>query len=1105
MQHDIIDNRSTRLIETIQNILPGSQAARFAVGYFFVSGLEAVQHELGNVGELRLLIGSTSSRETIEQIAEGYRRLAEVEGVLEGLAYQKRAAGRLMAEETAHNLGDSLALMEQTGEAEELVSTLVRLISEGRMQVRVYTKGRLHAKAYIFDYGPIYDAQGRPMPRAEKGIAIVGSSNFTLSGITHNTELNVLVHGNENHAELVGWFDALWEEAEPFEAALMEELQSSWALADVTPYEVYLKTLYELIKDRLEGEDEQTPVWTGEILGALTDFQLRAVERAIKMIRQYGGCFVADVVGLGKSYIGAAIIKHFERTERARPLIICPASLVDQWEGYNEAYRLNARVLSMGMLRLDGVGSAGILDDPRFKERDFVLVDESHNFRNTDTQRYKVMEMFLAQGRRCVFLTATPRSKSAWDIYHQLKLFHPSDQTDIPIDPPNLREFFDQVEDGERQLPELLSHILIRRTRTHIMRWFGYDAQTHEPVDPDNYAPYRSGERRAYILVAGKPSFFPRRELHTLEYNIEETYAGLYQQIRHHLGSPDYDRGADELYYARYGLWWYVRKSRQDSPPYDELQRAGENLRGLMRISLFKRLESSVHAFRETLKKQIAIHEAFLRALDGGIVAAGEDAQQLMYEAAERDEELDLQDALEQVAGRYQIDDFDAAALRHDVAHDLDLYRRMFEMVGEINPGRDAKLQKLLETIRALGPVKCLIFTQYADTAEYLHGQIVQATGRKDVEVISSERKNRASLIYRFAPRANPALAPKGTADLSPINLLVSTDVLSEGLNLQDAQIVINYDLHWNPVRLIQRFGRIDRIGSEHDVIYGYNFLPETGLEMHLGLQERLAARIKEIHETIGEDAPVLDPAEQLNDEAMYVIYTGGSIEQFEDEEADLVGLDEAEGIIRQIQRDRPDLFKRIAGLRYGVRCARPADRRETFVFCKAGQYRQLYLLDENGELLTRDIPYILARLRCTTDERAILLPPEHNQIVSDVRRSFRGEIRQRRAESRQALSLSRGQRYVQRELSLTYSLTNDEAVRAKIEALRQVFERPLPRVILTQIGQIQKQGLSGELLVQRLLEIYEQHHLSTPDAGTGAGSSTDEVEYIVCSEAFLP
>src|SRR5690606_17107306 len=196
---------------------------------------------------------------------------------------------------------------------------------------------------------------------------------------------------NANHQVLTEWFDELWNEAEDFKPALMVELKSSWAQAAVSPYELYLKTLYELVKDRLETADEAITISTSEIMSALTEFQSQAVKRAIRMIRQYGGCFVSDVVGLGKSYIGSAIVKYFERAEQARPLIICPAPLVDSWERYNEIYKLNARVLSMGYLREDDeTGITSLMSDIRYRDRDFVLIDESHNFRNANTQRYRV-------------------------------------------------------------------------------------------------------------------------------------------------------------------------------------------------------------------------------------------------------------------------------------------------------------------------------------------------------------------------------------------------------------------------------------------------------------------------------------------------------------------------------------------------------------------------------------------------------------------------------------------------------------------------------------------------------------------------------------------
>lgn len=397
-----------------------------------------------------------------------------------------------------------------------------------------------------------------------------------------------------------------------------------------------MKTLYALVKDRLEGEDARDILWDDEITSRLADFQKVAVRQAVQIIRDFGGAFVSDVVGLGKSYIGAAIIKHFERTEHARPLIICPAPLVEMWERSNEVYQLNARVLSMGYLREDDDGNFNfLLKDAKYKDRDFVLLNESHNFRHGDTQRYKVMQTFLATGKHCCFLTATPRNQSAWDVYFQIKLFHQDDKTDLPVDPPILRDYFRLIEKGERKLPDLLSNILIRRTRNHILRWYGYDAATHQPLDPAQFKDYLDGHRRAYVMVGGRHQFFPQRTLETIEYSIEDTYRGLYQLLRGIVGTARKGQAngiaEDELTFARYGLWHYVVKSKQKQEPYVTMQRAGHNLRGLMRVLLFKRFESSVYAFQQTMRRLLRVHKAFLASLAQGIVPAGDEAQSILY------------------------------------------------------------------------------------------------------------------------------------------------------------------------------------------------------------------------------------------------------------------------------------------------------------------------------------------------------------------------------------------------------------------------------------------------------------------------------------------
>jgi superfamily II DNA/RNA helicase/HKD family nuclease len=1084
--HDIIDNRNQKLVDQIKRILDSTEAAHFAVGYFFLSGFTAIAERLNNIKELRLLIGNTSNRETIEQIAQGYRRLELIEDKIEAQKYPKRSEEKRMANETAANIRSSIELMDQTDEAETLVKNLVQMIEEKRLHVRVYTKGTLHAKAYIFDYGTVYDHKGRALERQEKGLAIVGSSNLTLSGITHNTELNVTIHGNDNHTALTDWFNELWNEAEDFNEALMREMKQSWAGLPVRPYDVYYKTLYALVKDRLEDTAPKDLIIEDEISKQLADFQKVAVNNAVQNIRDYGGAFVSDVVGLGKSFIGAAIVKRFEQVERARPLIICPAPLIEMWDRYNEVYHLNARVLSMGMLKEDDENGIKILlDDFRFKDRDFVLVDESHNLRNHTTQRYKVVEAFLGAGKRCCFLTATPRNKSAWDIYHQLKLFHQDDKTDLPIDPPNLKEYFQLVEKGAKKLPELLSHILIRRTRNHILRFYGFDSKTHQQVDPGNFREYLDGTRRAYVIVGGKHRFFPKRELETIEYSIEDTYQGLYQDLRQYMGKSRKRQlmkpPTNELSYARYGLWNYVLKEKQKQEPYNTLQRAGANLRGLMRVLLFKRFESSVYAFQETIKKLLIVHERFLKALSQGFVPAGEEAQTLLSSDYNQAEEEDLLDALQQVSNKYDLSDFDAQRLQQHIEHDLKLLKKILDLVEPITPDKDTKLQTLIKWLSKpnLRDKKRLIFTQYADTAKYLADNLNPGNKRDDIDVIySGNSKNKARVVGRFAPKANKEY--KFKPGESELNTLIATDVLAEGLNLQDGDLIINYDLHWNPVKLIQRFGRIDRIGSEKDIIYGYNFLPELGIERNLGLKQKLKNRIQEIHDTIGEDAAILDLTERLNEEAMYAIYEqqGKQLSLFDIEDEDnFLDLNEAEEILRKIQKEDPEEFERIANLPHGIRTAKFSMQKETYVFCEASDpnrpdikgYQQLFLLDNKGEIISRDIPRILGAIKADDTTPTLILPKDHNATVMRVKSQFAEEVKHRQAEREFNQRLTQGQRYILRELRIFFKSTTDEDIKGQVNILEKAFRASVNQAVNRELNKLRRDGFTGKELFNQL------------------------------------
>ena len=1093
--HDIIDNRSEKLTDHINAILKSTEKCKFAVGYFFLSGFEAVQKYLKDLREIRLLIGNTTNKSTLEQLSEGYKRLELVQEVEKRIRFVKRGKEKQIQEETAQNIKESIELMDQTDEGEGLISTLARLIEEKRLKVKVYTKGRLHAKAYIFDYKDVPD---------QKGVAIVGSSNLTLAGLEHSTELNVKVYGNTNHQALTKWFDDLWNESKDFDETLISEMKQSWAMHHISPYDIYIKTLYNLVKDRLEGDDKEI-IWERE-MPALADFQKVAVRQAIQIIKDNGACFVADVVGLGKTYIGTALLKQFSLVYGNRPLIICPPALIDMWEKFNERYHLNARVLSMGMLKIDENDRSKniLLDDLKYKDRDIVLIDESHNFRYPDTQRYQILQPYL-QTRKAVYLTATPRNKSAWDIYFQIKLFHPEDKTDLPIDPPDLKQYFKEIENDNRKLPDLLRHLLIRRTRTHLIKW-GYAK--------------RDEKGRCSIIIKDHGmeflKYFPQREKPiTLEYSIEKTYKGLYNQIRNIIGKPrkfgvfDFSKlPEDELTYARYGLWNYVKEDKKRKAPYTDLHRAGRNLRGLLRVMLFKRFESSVYAFRESIKRMIRLHERFSASVNEGIIPAGEEAEYLLYESDQYDESQ-LINELRKIGGKYNPQDFEIESLKKDIRKDISLYKKLYKLVKDINadnknPQQDDKLFVLIQRLKHDEKLKnkILIFTQYAETAKYLYDNL-NLKGKPEIESIDSTDKNRSDIVNRFSPKANEYIFKKREKE---IRLLISTDVLAEGLNLQDCDNIINYDLHWNPVRLIQRIGRIDRIGSEKEKIYSYNFLPETELDKNLGLHDKLRYRIQEIHNTIGEDAEILDKTEQLNEEAMYAIYEGDQkkIDKYEEEE-DLLSVTEAEEIIRDLQLNNPEYFNYIANLREGVRsCMEAKTEKGKYAFCQAGNFQQLFLVNEEGKIITRDIPQVLSAIKCNEKTEAKKLPSNHNKIIMKLKKGFEEEVKMREAEKEQIIRLRQAQRYIIRELRLQFSKTEDEEEKERINLLEKTFRCTLYPAVMKEINLIRRMGITGEALIKRLSDIYLQYNLRSLLDTQVEGKREQIIPRIICSESLV-
>ena len=485
----------------------------------------------------------------------------------------------------------------------------------------------LHAKAYLCWY----------RDHAEPGSAVVGSSNFTLAGFTGNTELNVRVTGDAEMAELKRWFEALWADSVDVTQDVVVELKRSWALASTPPYHVYLKALHELYRDELEAPQLE-PRRRG--LPELANFQLDAVRRGLRMVHQHGGCFIGDVVGLGKTYIGAELVRQlqYDAPPGSHPLIICPAGLVPMWEVISERFGLGAEVVSMSAIvppalaRFDEEAEEYLDDEPtaqgidllaRYANRGVVLVDEVHNFRNAGTRRYRALSNYLWSGQhKVVLLSATPQNLGPADIYHQLHLFLDDLDHGLNIEPLNLEDYFRAVQRW------YLYRLELENWEEEYRRWQAASRKSgakREPPPPqptqpaDPYATIdqvlnpvfirrrRKDIRELYgddVEVAGKKVIFPEPVLENLPNRLDRVYAkaGSFDRLQETLNRH---RG------ARYLAVDYLKPSAVVQPQYRDLVRARNRVARLMRHLLFKRLESSVAAFRSTLDVLIRSNRNF--------------------------------------------------------------------------------------------------------------------------------------------------------------------------------------------------------------------------------------------------------------------------------------------------------------------------------------------------------------------------------------------------------------------------------------------------------------------------------------------------------------
>ena len=845
---DFIDNRDgNTLAQALGEVLGVSaggdstegteppEEVRIATAFFSPTGFTKIADHLLPVPEVRLLLGADLAAVAPEE----RKRLDETPETFER---RRIEAGLHWMDDSLRRERDHLPFTRTSGAA---LRKLITALRAGNMEVRRYEKTFLHAKAYIFT--PADGAFGKP-----EGI-IVGSSNLTGAGLTRNLELNLGRYDRPIVEQARQWFDDLWDEAEPYDiAVLFEEV-----FQPRTPWEIFIRVLWQLYGDEVEEDakaDRNLP---------LTSFQNHGVARALRLIRDIGGAIVADEVGLGKTFIAGEILQiYHERRQRA--LLICPAALRDTtWKKFLTNFELFVECLSFEELANDiqlRDARRPNADQEKLQrqldEYQLVIVDEAHNYRNPDAPTRAAVLRRLMFGRRrdLLLMTATPVNNSLWDLYHLIRFFLRQDAHLADRGILSIHERFDRAMrvDPSNLSPDVLYPIIdattVKRTRQFVKKHYAGDTI----MGPDG---------------TPQPIVFPQPNAITVRYNLEDLLPGFFDRLEAAL-DPD---GGNPIAFARYMPDAYLLSGSD----VEEDARARAMV-GLLRSGLLKRFESSAFAFRRTAEKMAREHGAFLEALGAGHVVT----TAFMKELSADDEAL-FEDLLAATEHRSDAALYDADRLRAAVERDRDLLQALADEAATITPERDPKLKALAdelvkiavqaedEATNAIDEAqkrKVLVFSFFEDTVEWIRdfleselakrpelsdyrGRMVAISGSGDLAEVS-----RRQAVQGFAPISMEA--PRGE-DADIYDLAISTDVLAEGVNLQQCRHIINFDMPWNPMRLVQRHGRIDRIGSPHNRVFMRTIFPVDRLDQLLNLKQRILDKLAMAAASVGVAAPI--------------------------------------------------------------------------------------------------------------------------------------------------------------------------------------------------------------------------------------------------------
>ena len=1103
----IYDNIETKFTEGLQGIITnvGVKRVDFCVGYFNLRGWNIVVDQVDTLTgdfvyeddkrifrKCRLLIG-------MHQPSDELIRQLYTEQQLPDANYVSQCKLAI-----AHDFRRQLQLGFPTKQDEFTLRRLSAQMKDEKVCVKLYLREPLHAKLYLAH---------RPDDNFNKIQAIMGSSNLTYSGLTKQGELNAEFGDSDSAEKLASWFDDRWEDKFCLDITkeLIEIIDNSWAGdKEIPPYYIYLKTAYHLSEEARSGIKEfSIPT---EFRGALFDFQQTAVKIAARHLNneKRGGAMIGDVVGLGKTITACAIAKMYENTFGSNTLIICPANLQDMWEKYRNQYDMKADIMSMSK-PID-------VDNARYYK--LIIVDESHNLRNSQGIRYRnIRDLIQKQDCKVLLLTATPYNKQYKDLSSQLRLFI-DDDMDLGIRPEAYiraiggeRKFAEKHEDFIRSIKafersecqedwqELMKLFLIRRTRTFIKENY---AKT-DPINKRKYLEFKDGHK----------SYFPDRIPKAVKFNTVEgdQYSRLY--------SKEMIDFMESLKLPRYGLTHYLDEkkaeaaSKYESNLIDNLSRAGAQMMGFCKSTFFKRIDSSGYAFLLTLYRHILRNAVYIYAIDNKLKLPVSDEntfpEDFLEDADINDANADSENSQEffsnsnlltipkdmkaymekaetyynGLIGKNNVQWIDSKyfkrTLKQGLKKDCEQLLAMINLCEAWNPQTDQKLNELEKLLsNTHKDEKVVVFTQYSDTANYIYKQL-EKRGIKNIEKVTGATKNSTSIVERFSSISNKADIEKE----NQLRILIATDVLSEGQNLQDAHIIVNYDLPWAIIRLIQRAGRVDRIDQSSEKIYCYSFFPADEVEKIISLRTRLNERINENAGIVGSDEVFFEGNEQ-NLRDMYNEKSGSLDGDDDDVDVDLGSF--AYQIWKNATDANPKLkniIPAIPNIAYSTKAATNISENGVITYARTyNDFDVLTWYNSEGKIVSQSQNRILQAMACTIDEPCLPAQENHLALVEKAVKGIKNEntnvggiLGSRFSTKRKIYELLN--HYYEQPLTLFNTQEKKDLLKFAID---QIYNNPLLENSKFILGRMMRTGNTHDDIVDTVIEMYENANLCRVD-----------------------